>query len=118
MAQKGVDTLLALTDSRYRLSMIVARRAAQLKANIPTVLPSDQYPQTRNMVTVASEELRRNAGIVWGDDLPTTEDLRKLVERERQEENANYSVRSRRAASSEAPAAADSDDSDDSDDDA
>jgi hypothetical protein len=47
MAQEGYDRLMALTDSRYRLSMIVARRAAQLKGGIPTTLDVDEMPAAR-----------------------------------------------------------------------
>jgi DNA-directed RNA polymerase subunit omega len=100
MAQEGFDKLMALTDSRYRLSMIVARRAAQLKAGIPPVLNSDQYPKTRNTVTVAMKELTDSRAVRWGDELPSTDELRQLVERERREEQAAYTV-SRQAARDE-----------------
>jgi DNA-directed RNA polymerase subunit K/omega len=36
---------MALTDSRSRLSMIVARRAAQLKGGIPTTLDAEEMPE-------------------------------------------------------------------------
>ena len=81
MAQRGFDDLMKLTDSRYRLSMIVARRAAQLKGGIPTLLEADERPRTTNAVTVAMEELRRNKAVTWGEDMPTTEELRRVVER-------------------------------------
>lgn len=92
MAQEGFDTLMELTESRYRLSMVTARRAAQLKLGIPSVLPKDNVPHTRNTVTIAMKELEAHAGIRWGDDLPSTEQLQTLVERERREEPSNYSV--------------------------
>lgn len=92
MAQEGFDTLMALTESRYKLSMITARRAAQLKLGIPSVLPKDEVPATRNTVTIAMKELERGAGVRWGGDLPSTEELRTLIERERREEPASYSV--------------------------
>ena len=92
MAQEGFDDLMALTDSRYKLSMITARRAAQLKAGIPSTLNADEYPQTRNTVTVAMKELETHAGILWGDDLPSTDELKQVVERERREETSGYSV--------------------------
>ena len=92
MAQEGFDDLMALTDSRYQLSMITARRAAQLKAGIPTTLDADEYPQTRNTVTVAMKELETHSGILWGDDLPSLGELRQMVERERREEPSGYSV--------------------------
>jgi len=91
VAQEGFDTLMALTESRYRLSMIVARRAAQLKAGIPPVLPKDEVPKTRNTVTIAMKELEKGSGVRWGDDLPSMDELLRLVERER-EEPASYSV--------------------------
>ncbi len=53
MAQEGFDTPLELTESRYRLSMVTARRAAQLKLGIPSVLLKDAQPGTRNTVTIA-----------------------------------------------------------------
>src|SRR5690606_37614617 len=80
MAQEGYDTLLALTDSRYRLSMITARRAAQLKSGIPTVLEVDQLPHNENTVTLAMRELELSDEIVWGSDLPAMEALRRAVE--------------------------------------
>ncbi len=92
MSQEGFDTLMGLTESRYRLSMVVARRAAQLKLGIPSVLPKDDVPRTRNTVTVAMKELEERAGVRWGDDLPSTEELRTIVERERREEPSGYSV--------------------------
>lgn len=92
MAQEGFDTLMQLTESRYRLSMVTARRAAQLKLGIPSVLPNDERPQTRNTVTIAMKELEEGAGIRWGDDLPSTDELRNVIERERREEPSSYSV--------------------------
>jgi DNA-directed RNA polymerase subunit omega len=85
VAQEGYDTLMALTDSRYRLSMIVARRAAQLKAGIPTTLDSDAAPHTSNTVSIAMKELETTHDIVWGDELPSADDLRRLVERRPEE---------------------------------
>jgi DNA-directed RNA polymerase subunit omega len=92
MAQIGFDKLMTLTDSRYRLSMIVARRAAQLKAGIPSTLPSELYPKTRNTVTIAMKELELGLGIVWGEDLPSMEELRQMLERERRQEEAAYTI--------------------------
>lgn len=92
MAQEGYDTLMNLTESRYRLSMVTARRAAQLKLGIPSVLPKDESPHTRNTVTIAMKELEEHAGVRWGDDLPSTDQLRTLIERERREEPSSYSV--------------------------
>lgn len=92
MAQEGFDTLMDLTESRYRLSMVTARRAAQLKLGVPSVLPKDETPKTRNTVTIAMKELEAGAGVRWGDDLPSADELRSLVERERREEPSSYSV--------------------------
>lgn len=92
MAQEGFDTLMDLTESRYRLSMVTARRAAQLKLGVPSVLPKDETPKTRNTVTIAMKELEAGAGVRWGDDLPSADELRNLVERERREEPSSYSV--------------------------
>lgn len=85
MAQEGYDTLMALTDSRYRLSMIVARRAAQLKAGIPSMLDADALPHTSNTVSIAMKELESGRDIVWGDELPSIDELRRLVERRPEE---------------------------------
>ncbi len=80
MAQEGYDTLIALTDSRYRLSMIVARRAAQLKSGIPSVLDLDDLPRTENSVTIAMKELELTDDVKWGDDLPSMDELRRVAE--------------------------------------
>ena len=73
MAQEGYDTLIGLDSSRYRLSMIVARRAAQLKSGIPSVLDVDALPRTENSVTIAMKELETTDKVKWGDDLPSME---------------------------------------------
>ena len=96
MSQEGFDTLMSLTESRYRLSMVVARRAAQLKLGVPSVLPKSELPRTRNTVTVAMKELEEDAGVRWGSDLPSNDELKTLIELERREEPSSYSV-SRRA---------------------
>ena len=88
-----------MTDSRYRLSMIAARRAAQIKLGVQPMLTHEEYPQTRNTVTLALTELALNKNIQWGSekDLPTTEEIKKMLERERKEqrdrENESFSVR-------------------------
>lgn len=93
MAQEGYDRLMALTDSRYRLSMIVARRAAQLKAGIPTTLDADEIPAARgNTVSVSMKELILGRGVLFGNELPSAEDLRRVVIDERRREEAAYSV--------------------------
>jgi DNA-directed RNA polymerase subunit omega len=92
MAQAGYDRLMALTDSRYRLSMIVARRAAQLKQGVPTVLDVDEQPRTQNTVTIAMKELELGRGVIWGDELPAWDDLRRLVVEERKREEPSFTV--------------------------
>ena len=90
MAQEGYDTLIALTDSRYRLSMIVARRAAQLKSGIPSILDVDVLPRTENSVTIAMKELETTDRIKWGDELPSMEDLRRVAEPPKPDPATNY----------------------------
>jgi DNA-directed RNA polymerase subunit omega len=77
--QQGYDYLMSLTDSRYRLSMIAARRAAQLKLGVPTVLEADEVPKTTNTVTIALKELELDRGVQWGDSLPTLEQVKRVV---------------------------------------
>lgn len=85
MSQEGYDRLMALTDSRYRLSMIVARRAAQLKLGVPPLLEEDELPGTVNTVTLAMKEFELGKPIRWGTDLPDIEALRRTVTPPRQE---------------------------------
>lgn len=92
MAQEGFDELMTLVESRYRLSMIVARRAAQLKVGVPPVLDVEDYPKTRNTVTIAMKELELHAGVKWGDELPSFDELKGVLERERRAEESSYSV--------------------------
>ena len=90
MAQEGYDTLIALTDSRYRLTMIVARRSAQLKSGIPSILDVDALPRTENSVTIAMKELETTDRIKWGDELPSMEDLRRVAEPPKLDPVASY----------------------------
>lgn len=80
VAQEGYDTLMELTDSRYRLSMIVARRAAQLKTGIPSTLDYDELGDMSNTVSIAMKEVELGQGIVWGEELPAMNDLRRASE--------------------------------------
>lgn len=90
MAQIGYDKLLSLTDSRYRLSIVVARRAAQLKVGVPSLLSDEEMPAAAgNTVSVAMEELRLGKPIVWGDDLPSDAALREVRARQRREERSD-----------------------------
>lgn len=90
MAQEGYDELMALTDSRYRLTMITARRAAQLKSGIPSILDGETLPKTSNTVTVAMKELQVGQGIRWGDDLPDIEELSRGLERESRPDRSGF----------------------------
>lgn len=90
MAQVGYDRLLSLTDSRYRLSIVVARRAAQLKSGVPSLLEPDEMPEAKtNTVSVAMAELRTGKGIVWGEDLPADTAVREARARQRREERVD-----------------------------
>lgn len=75
MAQEGIDKLMKLTDSRYRLSVMVAERAAQLKAGYQTVLDRDEVNiNWDNAVTVAMKELELYPEkFAWGPDVPQLE---------------------------------------------
>ena len=93
MAQTGYDRLLALTDSRYRLSMIVARRAAQLKGGIPTTLDVEELPPAhQNTVTISMKEFELGRDVRFGEDLPASEDLRRVVLEERRREEPSFTV--------------------------
>lgn len=90
MAQQGYDKLLSLTDSRYRLSIIVARRAAQLKSGVPSLLDDEQMPDAKsNTVSVAMKELELGMPIRWGSDLPDDALLRDVRARQRREERSD-----------------------------
>lgn len=95
MAQKGFDILREATDSRYRLSMVVGRRAAQLKLGVPSTLTRKVVPKGDNAVSAAMAELELGSGVVWGEGLPSAEEIGKQVERDlrRAEETPSaYSV--------------------------
>ncbi|MEM7739049.1 MAG: DNA-directed RNA polymerase subunit omega [Deinococcota bacterium] len=94
MAQDGYDELMQLTDSRYTLSMIAARRAAQIKSGLPSVLSADDYPATRNTVTVAMHELINTDKLVWGPDLPDEKAMKQVLEKDKREAET-YSVSKR-----------------------
>ncbi len=98
MAIEGFDKLINLTDSRYRLSMIVGQRAAQLKNGIPTTLAHEEHPKTRNTVTIALKELVLDKDLKWGTDLPTVSELKKTHEQDKRIEaaQASYSVNTNR----------------------
>jgi DNA-directed RNA polymerase subunit omega len=95
MAQEAYDKLMEMTDSRYRLSVIAARRAAQLKMGVAPILSAQELPKTKNAVTLALKELSQGKGIQWGtgESLPTNEELKQNVEREmRAHREQSYTV--------------------------
>ena len=95
MAQKGFDILREVTDSRYRLSMVVGRRAAQLKKGVPSTVTGKVVPDNKNAVSAAMEELELGTGVVWGKDLPSFVDINSVVaqdERNSQREAEQYSI--------------------------
>lgn len=92
MAQEQIDNLLDRVDSRYRLAMVVSRRAAQIKKGFPDLLEPDELPQARNSVSVALKELVLHRDVRWGNDLPSLQELNKVVQKERSDTNADYSV--------------------------
>jgi DNA-directed RNA polymerase subunit omega len=93
----GYDTLLNLTDSRYRLSTIVAKRAVQLKKGLPSTLERNEYPANRdgtsnNVVAIALQEVLQDKDIVWGETLPSNAELIKAFERDKKSDPLNYSI--------------------------
>lgn len=95
MAQKGFDILREATDSRYRLSMVVGRRAAQLKSGVPSTVTGKVLTNAQNSVTEAMRELEVGSGVVWGDALPSFREINSVVEqdqREQQREAAAFSI--------------------------
>jgi DNA-directed RNA polymerase subunit omega len=90
----GYDKLLNLTDSRYRLSTIVAKRAVQLKKGFPSTLAQEDYPKdldrvSHNVVAVALREVLLNKHIVWGKTLPSDAELIEAFEHKRHTEISN-----------------------------
>ncbi|MFN8509160.1 MAG: DNA-directed RNA polymerase subunit omega [Deinococcaceae bacterium] len=84
MAEKNIDRLLAQAGSKYRLSVLVAKRALQLKAGSPSVLPSDQRAGFRNLVTVAMRELATQK-LITGDHFLDEERLNSDLLRQKQQ---------------------------------
>lgn len=82
MAQKGFDVLREATDSRYRLSMVVGRRAAQLKLGVPSTLTHKVVPKGENAVSAAMAELESGSGVIWGEGLPSAEEIGRQVQRD------------------------------------
>lgn len=95
VAQKGFDILRNVTDSRYRLSMVAGRRAAQLKKGVPSTVTGKAIANNENAVSAAMEELELGTGVLWGKDLPSFDDIASVVaqdERDSQREAARYSI--------------------------
>jgi DNA-directed RNA polymerase subunit omega len=93
----GYDILLNLTDSRYRLSTIVAKRAVQLKKGLPSTLARDEYPVNRdgvsnNVVAVAVQELLLDKDIAWGETLPSNAELIRAFELDQQRDPLTYCI--------------------------
>lgn len=85
MAQKDYDELMKLTDSRYKLTMIVSRRAAQLKYGATDTLTKKPIPREKNAVSAAMEELVEGDSIKWGDDLPDQVTILQTAQNENRE---------------------------------
>lgn len=90
MAEPGIDTLLALTDSKYRLTVVTAKRAQQLLRYDfkNTVLNSDEIPRMRtlegekpdpNAVTWAMQELQTQR-LKIGEGLIAEDRLTKVLD--------------------------------------
>lgn len=90
MAEPGIDTLLTLTDSKYRLTVVTAKRAQQLLRYDfkNTVLSPEEYPRMRtlegekpdpNAVTWAMQELK-SGRLVIGENLIAEDRLSKLLD--------------------------------------
>lgn len=95
MAQEGYDILMNLIDSRYRLSMVTGRRAAQLKQGTPSTLTHKAIGQGDNAVSVAMKEIEQSSGVRWDDALPSAEEIGSQVQRDRRdtaEEPRRYSI--------------------------
>lgn len=85
MAEKEIDQLLALTDSKYRLSVVTAKRALQLKAGVPSVVSPEVRVRTRNLVTLAMRELA-TGDLKVGEGLIEEDRLHQDYARQRQQE--------------------------------
>jgi DNA-directed RNA polymerase subunit omega len=90
MAEPGIDTLLTLTDSKYRLTVVAAKRAQQLlRYNFKnTALSPEEYPRMRtlegekpdpNAVTWAMQELK-SGRLAIGENLVAEDRLSKLLD--------------------------------------
>lgn len=93
--KKAYDTLMNLIDSRYRLSMVTGRWAAQLKQGTPSTLTNKAIGRDDNAVSVATKELEQGSGVRWDDALPSAEEISSQVQRDRRDaakEPRRYSI--------------------------
>ncbi|WP_293173782.1 DNA-directed RNA polymerase subunit omega [Oceanithermus sp.] len=90
MAEPGIDKLLALTDNKYKLTVVIAKRAQQLlRFNFKnTVLAPPEWPKMRtiegelpdpNPVTWAMRELV-SGRLVIGENLVPEDKLSRVME--------------------------------------
>jgi DNA-directed RNA polymerase subunit omega len=83
MSEKNIDKLLSQTDSKYKLSVAVAKRALQLKSGVNPVIAPEQRSGTRNLVTVAMREMATGK-LELGANLIDENRLNKHLVQERQ----------------------------------
>ncbi len=92
MSEPGIDELLAQQDSKYRLTVSVAKRAQQLLRYRfkNTVLTADEIPRMHtiegdrpdpNAVTWAIREMRTGR-LVVGEDLVPDDKLARLLDQQ------------------------------------
>jgi len=90
VAEPGIDKLLALTDNKYKLTVVIAKRAQQLlRFNFKnTVLAPPEWPKMRtiegelpdpNPVTWAMRELV-SGRLVIGENLVPEDKLSRVME--------------------------------------
>jgi len=90
VAEPGIDKLLEIVDSKYRLAVVVAKRAQQLlRYNFKnTVLPPEEWPKMRtlegevpdpNPVTWAMKELLTGE-LVIGENLVPEDKLSRVLD--------------------------------------
>jgi DNA-directed RNA polymerase subunit omega len=82
MAERNIDKLLSMTDSKYKLSVAIAKRAIQLKSGVVPVVPPEQRVGTRNLVTLAMREFA-SGGLITGDEIVDEAKLQTLLDRTR-----------------------------------
>jgi DNA-directed RNA polymerase subunit omega len=87
MAERNIDKLLAQTGSKYRLSVVVAKRALQLRAGTQSVLPAEQRGKIHNLVTMAMREMAADK-LTVGEQLIDEERLAADLQRQKQAEKA------------------------------